>query len=206
MPSPGWPTELVAGGVLLRPVRLRDAGRWRDLRSVNAEWLRQWEATPPEGTPRDGGVAVYTGHISDLRRMARVGLALPWVVCWKGQFVGQMIVSNIVRGSLNAGSAGYWISADHAGRGIIPVALAMAVDHSVKAVGLHRIEVNIRPENRQSRRVAEKLGLREEGVRRRYLHIAGGYRDHVAFAVDAEDLAGQGLLARYVSRGGLVPS
>ena len=34
-----------------------------------------------------------------------------------------------------------------AGRGVIPTAVALAVDHCFFTVGLHRIEVNIRPEN-----------------------------------------------------------
>ena len=49
----------------------------------------------------------------------------------------------------------------------------MAVDHCFRVVGLHRLEASIRPENAASRRVVEKLGFREEGVRVRQLHING---------------------------------
>ena len=60
----------------------------------------------------------------------------------------------------------------------------MAFDHLVGTVGLHRVEVNIRPENAASRRVVEKLGFREEGLRPRYLHIDGDWRDHVVVRAD----------------------
>ena len=86
-----------------------------------------------------------------------------------------------------------------AGRGVMPTAVAMAFDHLVGTVGLHRVEVNIRPENAASRRVVEKLGFREEGLRPRYLHIDGDWRDHVVYALTAEEVPG-GLLARWLAR------
>jgi L-amino acid N-acyltransferase YncA len=83
-----------------------------------------------------------------------------------------------------------------AGRGIIPGALALAVDHCFQAIGLHRIEVNVRPENAPSRRVAEKLGFRDEGIRRAFLHIDGGWRDHVSYAITAGEVP-EGMISRW---------
>jgi ribosomal-protein-alanine N-acetyltransferase len=60
---------------------------------------------------------------------------------------------------------------------------------------MHRIEINIRPENAPSLRVVEKLGFRNEGLRPRLLHIDGDWRDHQCFALNAEEVPG-GLLAR----------
>ena len=83
-------------------------------------------------------------------------------------------------------------------RGIIPTALALAVDHAFAAGGLHRIEVNIRPENMPSRRVVEKLGFRQEAYHERYLHIDGDWRDHIGYAITTEDVFAEGgLLARW---------
>jgi [ribosomal protein S5]-alanine N-acetyltransferase len=58
------------------------------------------------------------------------------------------------------------------------------------------VEASIRPENQASRRVVEKLGFREEGLRRRYLHIDGAWRDHLCYALTVEDVTG-GLLPRW---------
>jgi ribosomal-protein-alanine N-acetyltransferase len=44
--------------------------------------------------------------------------------------------------------------------------------------------------------VVEKLGFREEGLRRRFLHIDGSWRDHLCYALTAEDVRG-GLLPRW---------
>jgi ribosomal-protein-alanine N-acetyltransferase len=132
---------------------------------------------------------------------ARAGEALPWAVTYDGRLAGQMTISSIIWGSARMGSAGYWVDRDVAGRGVTPTALALAVDHCFFTVGLHRIEVNIRPENRASLRVVHKLGFREEGIRQRFLHIDGGWRDHVSFALTAEEVP-DGLLRRWrASRG-----
>jgi ribosomal-protein-alanine N-acetyltransferase len=45
----------------------------------------------------------------------------------------------------------------------------------------------------------EKLGFREEGVRERYLHIDGAYRDHTCWALTVEEVPG-GLLRRWHAR------
>ena len=99
-------------------------------------------------------------------------------------------------GSLCSAHIGYWVDSRIAGRGVMPTAVALATDHAFAKVGLHRIEVNIRPENAASLRVVEKLGFRDEGVRKALLHIDGAWRDHRSFALTAEEVPG-GLLARW---------
>jgi ribosomal-protein-alanine N-acetyltransferase len=76
----------------------------------------------------------------------------------------------------------------------------MGIDHCFRSLGLHRVEINIRPENRPSRRVVEKLGFRYEGLRERYLHINGQWCDHLSFAVTAEEVP-DGVLYRYLNAG-----
>ncbi len=44
--------------------------------------------------------------------------------------------------------------------------------------------------------MVEKLGLRREGYYERFLDIDGGWRDHVAFAITIEELAGRPILGR----------
>jgi ribosomal-protein-alanine N-acetyltransferase len=197
MPAPGWPATLEDGDVTLRPLRMRDATAWMDARRRNVEWLRPWEATPPNG-PNAFGVSasVFTAMTRRLRADARAGRALPFVIAVDGKFAGQINVAGLVRGSMDSAHIGYWVDQRVAGRGVMPTAVALTVDHCFGPVGLHRIEVNIRPENVASRRVVEKLGFRDEGIRERYLHIAGDWRDHLTFALVRDDVP-NGLLARW---------
>jgi [ribosomal protein S5]-alanine N-acetyltransferase len=193
--SRGWPVTLVDGVVGLRPLRRRDASAWRELRTRNNAWLRPWEATAPRGS--DEPVPTFGGMVARLRAEARAGRVLPFAITCSGRLAGQLTVGGIGRGSLQSAQVGYWVDQAVAGRGITPTALALAIDHCLGPVGLHRVEVNIRPENLASLRVVEKLALREEGMRLRYLHIDGAWRDHRTFAITREELPPGGLLARW---------
>jgi len=190
----GWPVVLREGDVVLRPLRRGDASAWLALRARNAAWLDPWEATSP-GRP-SGPPPSFARFVRTLSAQARAGTALPFAMAYRGELVGQLTVSTIVRGSLCSASIGYWISEHAAGRGITPTAVALAVDHCLGPVGLHRVEIAIRPENTASLRVVAKLGLREEGLRERYLHIQGRWRDHRTFAVTADEVP-DGLLSRW---------
>ena len=164
----------------------------------NADWLRPWEPTNPETPLYQSSLGPYLTMVRTMRREARHGVTLPWVVTYGGKFAGQLTVGNIIWGSARTASVGYWIDQEFAGLGITPTALAMALDHCFTAVGLHRIEATIRPENRASRRVVEKLGFHEEGIRRRSLHVDGAWRDHICYAITVEEAA-SGLMPRWRS-------
>lgn len=164
------------------------------MRKRNADWLRPWEATVPPGD--DTAPRNFRSLVRDLRRQARAGRSLPFAVTVDGEFAGQLTVTNIVGGSARWAQVGYWVDQRHAGHGVIPTAVALVVDYCLFEMGLHRIEVAIRPENTASLRVVEKLGFREIGYAPGYLHIDGAWRDHRLFALTAEELP-DGLLRRY---------
>ncbi|HYQ77442.1 GNAT family protein [Cellulomonas sp.] len=193
----GWPVALTDGDVRLRPLRRSDEAAWMRLRAVNAAWLEPWDATSPE--PVTGRRPTFGQFVRTLDRQARSGTSLPFAIDHAGELVGQLTVSGITYGSLYSASIGYWVAQQVAGRGITPTAVALATDHCFTALGLHRVEVNIRPENRPSLRVVEKLGFRDEGLRERYLHIQGAWCDHRTFALTTEDVP-RGLLARWHAR------
>jgi [ribosomal protein S5]-alanine N-acetyltransferase len=191
-----WPATVTARGaggalVILRGLRGRDRREWERLRAQNFDWLRPWEATSPE--PVTAGL-VFRQLVRHYDREAAEGRLQPFVVETDGRLVGQMHLFGIAWGSLRSACAGYWVAESVAGQGIMPLALAAACDHAFLGLGLHRVEVNIRPENTASLRVVEKLRFRDEGLRLRYLHIDGEWRDHRTFALTREDLGGSSLV------------
>lgn len=191
----GWPVELKFSDIGLRPIKQRDAREWRAVRARNADWLRPWEATTPD--PSREVPPTYGVMVRRLRAEASQGRVMPFVITYRDRLVGQLTVGSITWGSLRGAHIGYWIDREFAGRGITTTAVALATDHCF-SIGLHRIEVNIRPENVASRRVAEKLGFRPEGLRPSYLHIDGDWRDHLAFALTGEEIPG-GVLNRWIA-------
>lgn len=194
-PLPGWVWPLRLSGrtptgldLALRPLGLDDGPAFHDVRRRNAAWLEPWDATSPDP---DAPTRLFPDLVAQYDADAAAGRALPLVIEVHGRLVGQLTASNIVLGSFRSCSMGYWVSREVAGQMVAPTAMAALADHVVGEVGLHRVEVNIRPENVASLAVVRKLGFRDEGLRRRMLHIDGAWRDHRSFALTVEDLAGE---------------
>jgi ribosomal-protein-alanine N-acetyltransferase len=203
---PGWPARLgplrVSGGVVgLRPVWLRDGPDWSRLRVRDERHLAPWEPTMPGGWTERHAPGEWPGRWWALRTAARRGLALPFAVELDGRLVGQVMVGNVVREPLLSAYVGYWCDARVTGRGVTTAAVALVVDHCFGPVGLHRIEATVRPENVASLRVLAKLGFREEGLFRRYLDVDGDWRDHLCFAMTADERPRGGLVARVLASG-----
>jgi [ribosomal protein S5]-alanine N-acetyltransferase len=198
VPAASVPT-LTDGSLTMRPIRARDARPLERVLLENRGWLRRWEATYPGG----GSVIDTRASIRNLTAHARAGTALPFLLEWDGELAGQLNVSSITHGSLSSATIGYWVAKSMAGRGITPTAVALATDYCFRAMRLHRMEICIRPENGPSLRVVEKLGFRYEGLRRRFIHIDGDWRDHFSFALVAEEVP-EGVLRRW--RDGRAPT
>lgn len=175
------------GPVVLRRMRPTDRHAWQEVRQQNLGWLSPWEATNPDGKPPLISFGQYVRH---QRRQARLDEAYSYVLDYRGQLAGQVTVAGVTRGSLQSAHIGYWISEHVAGQGLMTLAVAMTIDHCFSELRLHRVEINIRPENVPSLRVVEKLGLRDEGVRQRYLHIQGRWCDHRTFAITVDEAGG----------------
>ena len=180
------------GDVSIRVVRMKDAKKLEQLILGNREWLRPWEATNPNG-PNSFQIRA---QVRGLLRQMRDHQGLPFVIEYQGNIVGQLNVSNMLFGSVSSAILGYWIAPEFAGRQITPTAVALAIDYLLSVVGLHRVEIDIRPENKASLRIVEKLGLRFEGTKERFIHINGEWCDHYIFAVTIEEVP-DGILNRW---------
>jgi ribosomal-protein-alanine N-acetyltransferase len=176
----------------MRIVRMKDSRAMEKLILSNREWLRPWEATNPEG-PNSFDIR---GQIRMLLKQMDNNSCLPFVIEQDGVIVGQLNVANILFGSVSSCVIGYWVIPEVAGKGITPTAVALVSDYLFNVVGIHRIEIDIRPENLSSLRVVEKLGFRYEGLKQRYIHINGAWRDHYIFALTHEEVQ-SGVLNRW---------
>ncbi|MGO1544560.1 MAG: GNAT family N-acetyltransferase [Gulosibacter sp.] len=180
-------------GVLrMRSIRTRDARELERVLLDNRPWLQPWEATLPGNQGRWN----VRGSIRSLLDQAAARTALPFILEYEGALAGQLTVSSIQYGAVSSATLGYWVAQSVAGRGITPTAVAVATDYCFRTIGLHRMEICIRPENLASLRVVEKLGFRYEGKRDRYIHIDGDWRDHYCFALVQEDVP-EGVLNRW---------
>lgn len=207
---PGWPATLGplpsgAGEVSLRPLRRRDGAAWRELRIRDRGLIERWDATSPATWPERHSGAAWRTHYALMRRAARRGGCLPFAVTVDGAFVGQVTIGGITRGALSSAWVGYWVASTVSGQGVATAAVALAVAHALGPAGLHRTEATIDPENSASQAVVRHLGMRAEGLLRRYLDIDGAWRDHILYALTVEEMPGgvdpaRALIADYLRR------
>lgn len=186
---------LTHGDVKLRIAKMRDSKPLEKLILENRAWLRPWEATNP-GAPNSFDVR---SQLRGLIRQLDDESGMPFIIEVQGVVQGQLNVANILYGSVSSAVIGYWVSPEVAGRGVAPTSVALVTDYLMNQVGLHRVEIDVRPENTASLRVIEKLGFRYEGIKQRYIHINGDWRDHYIFALTAEEVP-EGILNRYLRK------
>ena len=180
--------ELSGRRVMLRPLGVSDFEAWRDVRRRSRDWLMRWEPRPLPGQP-DPTVdrRVFAARCGARERERQLGTGYGFGIFVGGHFCGEINLSSVQRGPYQNAYVGYWIGEEVAGNGYTPEAFVVLCRFAFEDLGLHRLQASIIPRNSASRRVAAKLGLRDEGVALRYLEINGVWEDHVRYAITAEE-------------------
>lgn len=175
-----------APAIRLRTMTAADEDEWDQVRIRNAAWLEPWDSNDPE---RHRSVT-FPQWIHMQRRDERSGSAIVFVIEYDGRIVGQISLGAVMFGAMRSGIIGYWIDQDYAGRGFTPLAVTMLADWAMldpDGPRLHRVEIDLVPQNERSRRVVQKIGAKYEGIRRKYMYINGHWRDHESYSLLAED-------------------
>jgi ribosomal-protein-alanine N-acetyltransferase len=107
--------------------------------------------------------------------------------CDDDAIVGVFNIGEIVRGLFKSAYVGYYAFAPHAGAGYMSEGLELLLLVAFRVLKLHRIEANVQPTNRRSLALVRRAGFVREGYSRRYVRVAGRWRDHVRMALLAED-------------------
>jgi ribosomal-protein-alanine N-acetyltransferase len=175
---------------MLRPLRLNDFDAWNVVRTRSRNWLEPWEPLPEPGSPdpvtdRDAFRARCAAWDRQRHFDAAYGFGL--FLRDREQLLGEVSLGSVQRGPFQSAFVGYWIDEAHAGSGYVPEGVALVIRYAFDDLRLHRLEAAIVPRNAPSRRVAAKLGLRDEGTALRFLQIRGIYEDHVRYAITAEE-------------------
>ena len=181
-------SSLFGRRLLLRPLAASDFPAWREVRRRNVDWLTKWEAQRVQGQPdvvedRDA----FAVRCSARQRERQLGTGYGFGIFVDGEFAGEINLSAVQRGPFQSAYVGYWIDEKHAGQGYMPEAVVVLAQFAFDELHLHRIQISIIPRNQASRRVVEKLGIRDEGTAVRYLEINGVWEDHVRYGLTAEE-------------------
>lgn len=182
------PLRLFGRRVTLRPLTAQDFSSWQEVRHRNDDWLTPWEPRrPPSQLDPTINRDAYLARCAARERDGAAGLAFGFGVFVDQQFAGEVNLNHVVRGAMQSATIGYWVDRDLAGRGLIAESVVVVAQFAFEQLDLHRLEICIVPRNTNSRRVMEKLAIREEGVALRYLEINGVWEDHVRYGLTLEE-------------------
>jgi ribosomal-protein-alanine N-acetyltransferase len=182
------PVRLYGRRVMLRPLAANDFRAWSEVRRRNAEWLTVWEPSRPGHQPDPvTDRSAFAARCQQRDRDRAAGTAFQFGLFVDNQIAGEVNLNNVIRGAMQSGTIGYWIDQRHAGHAYVAEAVVVVLQFAFEQLLLHRIEICIVPRNARSRRVVEKLGIRDEGLAERYLEINGTWEDHIRYGITTEE-------------------
>jgi len=182
MPTRKNAATLEGNRVHLRPPRRRDETAFIAQALRSRAFHHRWVQAPE--TP--DAFAVY---VQRYRRADTSARHIGFLVVRNDDdaLAGVINFSEIVRGAFHSAYVGYYAFAPLAGSGYMTEGFALALDFAFRHLGLHRVEANVQPANVRSIALVERIGFVREGYSRRYVKVGGRWRDHLRFAMLAED-------------------
>ncbi|MET0682868.1 MAG: GNAT family N-acetyltransferase [Casimicrobiaceae bacterium] len=190
MPSRSALPAAAEGGrgfrVYLRPPVKADGARFlaavKASRRLHAAWVH-----PPSTPARYAAFVHRYGAASarDASSATHVGFVV--CRCEDDAIVGVFNIGEIIRGLFKSAYLGYYALAPHAGAGYMSEGLELVLRVAFRRLKLHRVEANVQPSNARSLALVRRAGFVREGYSRRYVRVAGRWRDHVRLALLVED-------------------
>jgi ribosomal-protein-alanine N-acetyltransferase len=184
-------TRLATDRLILRPPRTADVPAMRVALRRNAVHLRPWSISPAPGEDPASLTSVSRAVLRH-RSEWKAGHTYVFLIAPREDdkiVLGRIALGGLLRGAFQNAYLGYWIDAEHEGRGLMTEAVRAATSFAFGPAALHRVQAAVMPSNAGSQRVLEKVGYRREGLASRYLCIAGVWEDHILFAMTAEEWA-----------------
>jgi len=172
--------------VYLRAPRTTDASEFLAAVMASRKLHRSW-VHPPATPARYASFVRRFGRFPN--RDPMLATHVGYLVCRASDdaIVGVFNLSEIVRGLFKSAYLGYYAFAPHAGAGYMTEGLGLALRVAFRRLKLHRVEANVQPGNKRSLALVRRAGFVREGYSRRYVRIAGRWRDHVRMALLVED-------------------
>jgi ribosomal-protein-alanine N-acetyltransferase len=184
---PGGKQPVVRGDeVYLRYPRFSDYKNWARLRGESKDFLTPWE---PSWATDELTKGAFRRRIKRYQKEARQDSAYAFFIfkVSDDSLMGGCALSNVRRGVTQSCALGYWIGERFARQGYMFDAIRALIPFIFTTLGLHRIEAACLPSNEPSRNLLVKVGFRQEGLAKRYLQINGEWRDHLLFALLADE-------------------
>jgi RimJ/RimL family protein N-acetyltransferase len=161
----------------------------REFLSSDFEAFRQyvqskhhWRSTPDEQPPGTERVADLIKHfLLTQANGPRAEFHLAAVDKFSNEFVGALDLCTFA--PWRQATLGWGVTVSRVGQGLATEMGHAMLQFAFGTLGLHRVQAKCRAENRASRRIMAKLGMREEGVMRDSMFVRGEWWSIVEAAI-----------------------
>ena len=167
--------------IILRKVSLRDEAEFLRAARSSKALHRDWVDVPRTAK-------AFRRYASEMRTATDIAFLVRRGDT--GELAGVVELQDIFMGNFCNAYLIYYAFAGHEGQGLMAEALRAVIEIAFGKLRLHRLEANIQPANRSSRRLAKACGFRREGLSPRYLKKGGEWRDHERWALLSDELRG----------------
>ena len=178
--------EITGRKVILRPPQYSDWKAWADERKKNKLYLQPWE---PLWSINELERSSFVKRVRMFERLSHNDQAYSFLIFTSDNedFIGEVNISNVLRGIIQSCTIGYWIAKDCEGKGMMSESLELVKEFIFNELKLHRIEAACLPHNMPSLKVLLKNGFIKEGTARKLLKINDKWQDHTVLSFILDD-------------------
>ena len=179
---PPTPILMVDENLELRQTMPEEAEEMFAVVDANREYLREWLPWLDNTNSPDDETVFINGLLEEYKK----GEGVNYAIRLDGRFIGGMSLNWIDRGNRGCG-VGYWLSEEFTGQGIVTRCCGRLMDHCFDDLGIHRFVLEAATENCASRAIAERLGMRLEGITKDREWLYDHYVDSTLYAITAPE-------------------
>lgn len=185
------PKSIGSARLLLRQYRSSDAESFAELLALSyQDHLAPWSPPSMEAeAAQSGGRRSAREHILVALDKWEDGSDYRFFITLREtkEIVGQIGLTQIVRGVSHSCFIGYWIGLPYINRGYATEAVVLAMEFAFDVLKLHRISIWIATGNEVSLKIPARLDLRFEGTAIRALFLGSQWHDTHIFAMTSEE-------------------
>ncbi len=174
--------------LILRRLKTADYKAWFDAYVNSNPEKNRWDRGPMSA--KDCTRKIFKQVMTKQEKLAKKDDYYRYYIFEKKSkaIVGFIDFDIFVRGTHQFANFGYQIFNRHWGKGYGQEAAAMGLKIGFKNLKLNRLEAAINLDNKKSIRLARTIGMRKEGLKKRYWFEYGEWVDHLIYVVNPVDV------------------
>lgn len=174
--------------LILRPMQKGDYSAWFDAYVNGLPPQNKWDLIPRKS--KNCSRASFNKLNKKLHQLARNDDYYRYYIFDKKSkaLIGQIDFDIFVRSTHQFANFGYQIYNRHWKKGYGKEAARLGLKIGFKELKLNRLEAAINLDNKISIKLAKSIGMRKEGIKKRYWFENGKWTDHVIYVANPEDI------------------